>query len=308
MLASHGHSIAMAEARFDDMYPDFLGIGAQKAGTTWLYENLRQHSQLWLPPVKELHYLDQEPTGLGKRLFGKTAVLTTARQHLRAQLFACARGRGRREELLWAARYCLLPRNDAWYQSLFPQLDGRKAGEICPGYARLDAAAVGEVHWRMPEARIVYLLRDPIERSWSASAMHFRKEGFGRVEDYSEAEIEAHFTRAKTARHDDYLANLDAWSQHYDRAQIFVGFFDDLLEDPRGLLASVLRFLGVDASDAVIPRDVGQAYNTSQGEQIPERLLRFLARHHYARICALDERFSNRHTKRWRQRAEQLLT
>ena len=39
--------------------PDFLCIGAQKAGTTWLHENLRQHPDLYLPPAKELHYFDR---------------------------------------------------------------------------------------------------------------------------------------------------------------------------------------------------------------------------------------------------------
>jgi hypothetical protein len=38
--------------------PDFLGIGAQKAGTTWLYKNLRCHPELFLPNEKELHYFD----------------------------------------------------------------------------------------------------------------------------------------------------------------------------------------------------------------------------------------------------------
>ena len=38
--------------------PDFLVIGAQRAGTTWLHRVLRQHPALWLPPVKELHYFD----------------------------------------------------------------------------------------------------------------------------------------------------------------------------------------------------------------------------------------------------------
>lgn len=40
--------------------PQFLGIGAQKAGTTWLYENLRMHPELYLPVPKELHYFDQQ--------------------------------------------------------------------------------------------------------------------------------------------------------------------------------------------------------------------------------------------------------
>src|ERR1700759_3980060 len=37
-------------------YPDFLCIGAQKAGTSWLDRNLRRHPKLWLPPMKELQF------------------------------------------------------------------------------------------------------------------------------------------------------------------------------------------------------------------------------------------------------------
>ena len=40
--------------------PDFLGIGAQKAGTTWLWANLRSHPQLFLPETKEIHFFDYD--------------------------------------------------------------------------------------------------------------------------------------------------------------------------------------------------------------------------------------------------------
>ena len=39
-------------------FPDFLGIGIQKSGTTWLYKNLKQHPQLYLPETKEVHFFD----------------------------------------------------------------------------------------------------------------------------------------------------------------------------------------------------------------------------------------------------------
>ena len=42
------------------MYPDFLGIGAQKAGTTWLGRNLQAHPEVWMPRVKEVHYFDEK--------------------------------------------------------------------------------------------------------------------------------------------------------------------------------------------------------------------------------------------------------
>lgn len=38
--------------------PDFIGIGAQKAGTTWLAENLNCHSRVFVPNEKELHYFN----------------------------------------------------------------------------------------------------------------------------------------------------------------------------------------------------------------------------------------------------------
>ena len=40
------------------MKPDFLGIGAQKAGTKWLYDQLIPHPQVYLTPIKEIHYWD----------------------------------------------------------------------------------------------------------------------------------------------------------------------------------------------------------------------------------------------------------
>src|SRR5690242_15668363 len=36
--------------------PDFLCIGVQKAGTTWLYENLKMHSGIFMPDKKEIDY------------------------------------------------------------------------------------------------------------------------------------------------------------------------------------------------------------------------------------------------------------
>ncbi len=38
--------------------PAFLGIGAQKSGTTWLHARLREHPSIYLPEEKEQHYFD----------------------------------------------------------------------------------------------------------------------------------------------------------------------------------------------------------------------------------------------------------
>ena len=46
--------------------PDFLCIGMSKAGTGWLYLQLRYHPDFWMPPIKELQYLDREVPKVAK--------------------------------------------------------------------------------------------------------------------------------------------------------------------------------------------------------------------------------------------------
>src|SRR5438093_8430543 len=42
-----------------DGWPDFLCVGAQKAGTSWLYRQCEPHGDFWMPPLKELHYFNK---------------------------------------------------------------------------------------------------------------------------------------------------------------------------------------------------------------------------------------------------------
>jgi hypothetical protein len=42
------------------MLPDFIGIGVMRGGTTWLYEVLDSHPELYLARPKELHYWNRE--------------------------------------------------------------------------------------------------------------------------------------------------------------------------------------------------------------------------------------------------------
>lgn len=42
----------------EGLLPKFVVIGAQRAGTTWLYECLKEHPDVFLPDTKELHFFD----------------------------------------------------------------------------------------------------------------------------------------------------------------------------------------------------------------------------------------------------------
>ncbi len=285
-------------------FPDFLGIGAQKAGTTWLHHNLSRHPRIWLPPVKEIHHLDHRPPWLPERLLARKAHLRAARDLALRELSDRLAGRGG-ERLGWALRLWLAPRDDDWYARLFPDGWPGRTGEICPGYARLSEARVATVAARRPDLRIVYLLRDPVERAWSAAAMRFRKPRFGGdIARAPETAVVAFLRRAKTDRHGDYLRNLAAWERHFPAEQIFVGFFDRLREDPRAFLLEILAFLGVGSDPSRVPPDVNEPRNRGRGERPPPHFRRFLAELYIDRIRALHARFANAYTAAWLERAE----
>ncbi len=39
--------------------PTFIGIGAQRAATTWVYQCLKEHPQIFVPNLKEIHYFNE---------------------------------------------------------------------------------------------------------------------------------------------------------------------------------------------------------------------------------------------------------
>ena len=78
-----------------------------------------------------------------------------------------------------------------------------------------------------------------------------------------------------------------------------VGFFDDLCEDPRGLLKQVLDFLGASSSEAVLPPEVESRSNPGRGERVPARFQRVLARVLVDEVRSIHRKFANEHTRNW---------
>lgn len=254
------------------MFPDFLCIGAQKSGTTWLHDNLVRHPQIWLPPIKEIHYFDRPHDSLTARLFGQAVRLRKGRQHLRRTVRHSITGHASARDLAWAWRYALGRRSDDWYASLFEQRPGFVTGEICPGYARLSVEVIQRIGRLMPEGRIVYLLRHPIERAWSAAVMHFNDSGVRDFRRTDPIEIEAWLGRPKTLEHAGYVGAIERWRSVFaDR--LLIGFYDELRADPGQFLGRIQRFLGV-REDA--PKEVAKQRNAGNWTEIPERFVPLL--------------------------------
>jgi len=197
--------------------PDFLIIGAQKAGTTALYAYLRRHPAITGPSWKEVSYFD--------RHYG---------------------------------------RGEAWYRGNFPnrvRARGKLVGEASPSYI-FHPLGPERVKALVPEARLVALVRHPVDRALS----HYHHEvALGReplrFEDALDAEEDrlrgeeerlaadpSYFSRAWWSHayksRGRYAEQLERWLAVFPREQLLILPSEDLGGEPERTHARVLDFLG----------------------------------------------------------------
>jgi hypothetical protein len=283
------------------MYPDFLCIGAKKAGTSWLYQNLRAHPSIWLPPIKEVHYFEYRHYTRKDVL---SRIITRERQHLLRAFGQLVRRNVRlsRADRMVLMRYIGRARSDLWYQSLFEPAQGRVTGDCTPDYARLNAEDIAYVHERMPHAKIIYLLRNPIERAWSHAVMRFSRSGRKLEEPWSDDLIWFLRSQADHPKQSDYLGNLDRWSRMYVSSQIFIGFLDEIAREPDRFLLRLFAFLGVEARAEYVPPTAPEKVFSRAGN-VPSSVAGFLADLYRPSLIKLHERFDNEYTQAWLQYA-----
>lgn len=275
-------------------FPDFLIIGAQKAGTTWLYRNLLSHPQVWMPKEKELHYFDEKihstDSSLKTRLKGERPEDNRWRRQAQRQI----RGYKPKSHNLknfsprnvaWDLRYFLGTPDDEWYASLFEQGRRKISGETTPDYSTLDRETIAHIREIMPDTKIIFMMRNPIERAWSQAMMDLTW-GMG-MTDIPFRRFDRHFMRPRSRELSDYLQILNNWRQFYPDNQIFVGFLEDVHFYPNRLLHRVYKFLGADTS--IKYRVIKQKIHTRQVEVMQRRLAIRLARIYREEIRQLDE-------------------
>jgi hypothetical protein len=224
-----------------------LCIGLPKAGTAWLFDQLDEHPDFWMPPLKELHYFD-------KKLKVKRLENLLRRMQIdRANLNAARAHRGKRPfddrdlVFLIKAKAIMGARRDLQkYAELFESKGDLLTGDITPGYSLLLEDVIQEILQCFPAIKIIFLLRDPIERSWSQLNMQIRQRKLA-VEAASDwGEVKSSLSRDGFSGVSYPSQVWNRWSQVFPKEQIRYFSFDELCRDPVGFRASILEFLGTD--------------------------------------------------------------
>jgi len=219
--------------------PDFICIGAAKAGTTWLCRSLRNSPGYWMPPVKELRYFGHKDIGERDKGLLQNAEAAPDMQP---------------EQLEWIRRYVTgSPKDDAWYLSLFASAGDNMTGDISPGYAPLAKRFIEHAKRLCPNASILMLVRNPFERNISHLANLAARKLLGhksRPNQHHEAGValtadmlHAELASPAFVRQSEQALAVRQWRAVFgDRVMVF--FYDDLAANPVTFLDKVTGSLG----------------------------------------------------------------
>ncbi len=221
--------------------PSFIIIGAAKSGTTSLASYLSQHPDVFIPRLKEARFLAYEGEIPAYRGFGKLG------------------------DRLMDANRSSLPTSWEAYRKLFEGMTANQVGgEASPAYLYL-AGTAERIRARLPDARLVAILRNPIDRAYS-SFLHMRGED-AEIGSFEEALAREDDRIAQQAglpwRYVDmgyYGAQLARYYRVFDRSQIHICFYEELRDDPAKLLADLCTFLRIDPAFGF---DVSEKRNVS---------------------------------------------
>lgn len=255
--------------------PDFLVIGAQKSGTTWLDKIFKSHKKLWTPPVKELHYFDElympdtfnwtqkhrEQHGI-KSLKYITSDLSNVDIPTLDLSYLIARQ----------------PISKHWYERIFDFApEGSVKGEMSPEYSLLSEEHVREISRKYPGTKIIFTIREPVARAVSGLKMRLRQQGFD--SDSDGVAIDNFLLGAANdwdvVTRGNYGSIIEKWSSAFGSQRLLVLLSDDLRDRPGKALFKLANFLEVDAS--LFKGDLEEKVHVGSSYPISEKVMEAIA-------------------------------
>lgn len=229
--------------------PDFLIIGAQRSGTSTLYEYITRHDGVGRAARKEVHFFD---TNYDKGL--------------------------------------------DWYRAQFPFRGKRITGEASPSYLFLPQipARVAAI---VPAAKLIVVLRNPIDRALSSYHHRARKKtelrplevalSLDQCRPWTEVVATLNKPQVSDIERHAYLARglyayqLEAWLNHFPRKQLLVLSAERFFKDTLPAMNRVCEFLGIPgwSGDSGMSRWLQERYSYSRYAEMPDELRRQLAEH-----------------------------
>lgn len=227
-----------------------LGIGATKAGTSWLHRYLANHPECHLRSIKELHFFDtieQGSTDWYLNNFGQDC------KRLERQIgdlaFEEAAARARQVADIRVYMKIMETADQAGYLDYLDEgrTSQRLNADITPCYSLLSEGCFERMAGMSSDVRFVFLMRDPVERLWSHVRMIAKRRSktgrdierrAGRIFERALSGGETHITDRG-----DYIRTLDRITAAIDPRKLFTAFYEELFSAET--LDKLCAFLGI---------------------------------------------------------------
>jgi len=200
------------------MLPNFIVIGAAKAGTTSLHWYLTEHPEVFVTPAKDPSFFAYNVDADGRLLWGEPEF------------------------------HSFPVRSLDEYERLFADTgDAKAVGEVSTMYLECPQSAA-RISKLLPAARIVCSIRQPVDRAYSDYVMYLRHRGrrFDPARDLTATSDWAQ-PDSRWMRIGRYHEQLSRYYEAFPQDQIRVVLFDDLKRDPTRYAQGVYGFLAVEA-------------------------------------------------------------
>ncbi|MFT4014929.1 MAG: sulfotransferase [Paracoccus sp. (in: a-proteobacteria)] len=274
--------------------PDFLGIGAQKAGTTWLSQMLSQHPEIWTPPFKEVQFFNHR--------FNEEHRAWLPWHYKRGRQNIEKRFALRGEEVppamtAYLDRITREPMfTNHWYKQVFaPAPRGTRSIDITPEYSTLPEEGVDFVAKFLPDAKFIYIIRHPVDRAISQLKMNLTRKGRSpqSVEDWLR-EIEDPVLTDRG----DYQTYVPRWNARFGPDRMLYLPFGMIGRDPLAFLRRVEGFLGL---TPFAYRDMSKkVFASAKGLSVPDKARAALRAKLEPQFAFLDDTFGKSFTAQFR--------
>ncbi|QEM80120.2 sulfotransferase [Halomonas binhaiensis] len=250
----------------------FLSVGAMKAGTTWLYHQLREHPDIYFTPQKEIHYFANK-AGVGGQLNYRNRILKMQDEIKRRIDWSPKAISENICDISWYVQYANAKDIDnKWYESLFSMRE--KKSMFCADFSNL-YCHMGIDGWKYAHEvskniKVVYTLRDPVSRLWSHYKFHMKWMN----NENNEISVGYKYFKNLLERpsfwaNAEYAKNYNSLCESLLPDNVMILYFEDFRNDPISNLKKVQEFIGVDEH---IPKNenINRKVNKTREISLPE--------------------------------------
>lgn len=234
--------------------PNFFVVGAAKAGTSSIGDYLSRHPSVYISPIKEPHF------------FSKDIRMADFRADYRERAFFDVEAYLKNHPL--PHKHIAHIDDESQYLELFREVKNEKAiGELSAGYLYSNCAAENLFKFN-PDARIVMVLRQPVERAYSHYLMDVRDlwscdSGFINALERDFASSEKGWGKSHLyVELGLYFEQVSRYLKRFPESQVKIFLYEDFKNDPVGFIQELCEFLEV-APSALSAKDVAEHKNVA---------------------------------------------